>query len=285
MRRDELISLGARLAAPYRVRPPEQPVGGPAGVFGGKLDGQSVDFHDYREYLPGDDLRRVDWRAYARSGQMQLKLFREEVSPVVELVLDTSASMAAYPGKEQAAVFLAAFLRGVTLASEGRPVLVRDGRRFAGGDFEPALAAAGFAGDGGLAAVPGRVASRPLRFLVSDFLFGEGIVPLFKSHAAGSLHFTPVMVLSRSEIAPPWRGHHRIHDVEAPAATLDIALDESAVRAYLARLKRHEESLSLEARRNGGRLIRVDVADGDLTRPDCEAIVRDLVLERVVTAR
>ena len=286
MRRNDLIALAGRLAGPYRIRPAEQPVGGPAGIFGGARDGQSVDFHDFREYQPGDDLRRVDWLAYARSGQMHLKLYREEVSPVVELFLDTSASMATYPGKEQAAVFLTAFLRGATLASEGRPVLCLGGGRFSGGDFEAALAAAEFAGDGGLAApVGGTAAARPLRFLISDCLFGEELVPLFRSHASGSLHFSPFMILSRSETNPPWRGHHRLFDVEAPSETLDTSITAAAVAGYLTRLGKHEEALAREARLNGGRLLRLDVPDGELSRGECEGMIRTLVAERVVTPR
>lgn len=286
MRREGLIALGGRLASPYRIRPPELPVGGPAGIFSGGKDGQSVDFHDFREYQPGDDLRRVDWRAYARSGQMHLKLFREEVSPVVELFLDNSASMGAYPGKEQAAIFLTAFLRGVTLASEGRPVLCLDGGRFPGGDFEPTLAAAQFAGGGGMVAPAGRVgSSRPLRFLVSDCLFDGELAALFKNHASGSLHFSPFMILSQSEIDPPWRGYCRLRDVELPESALDVALTDKSVAAYRSRLQKHEEALAGEARRNGGRLLRLDVPDGDLEAADCENIVRHLVGERVVSPR
>ncbi len=284
MRRTELLSLAASLAAPYRVRPPDAAVRGPAGVFAGVGDGQSVDFHDFRQYLPGDDLRRVDWRAYARTGQMHLKLFREEVSPVVELHLDTSASMAAYPGKEQAALFLAAFLRAAALAAEARPVLCRDGKRFAGGEFEPALAATEFAGAaGGSAAAAGR--GRPLRFFLSDCLFEDGVLPLFRNHAADALSFCPVLILSQSEREPPWRGFHRLHDVELPGAGLDLALDESAVSGYRSRLKKHLDGVADAARRHGAGLVAVDVPDGELGREDCGTLVRRLAAERAVTAR
>lgn len=286
MRRSDLIALAGRLAASYRIRPPEQPGGGPAGVFTGSLDGQSVDFHDFREYLPGDDLRRVDWRGYARSGQMHLKLFREEVSPVVELFLDTSASMAAYPGKEQAALFLTAFLRGATLAAEGRPVLCRSGARFTGGDFEAALAGTIFSGDGSApSATAGGTGAKPLRFLISDFLFGEGLGQLFRTHAAGSLYFSPVMILSGSEKEPPWRGHRRLYDVENPTGTLDLTVTDASIDAYHARLRKHEDALANEARRHGSRLLRLDAPDFDLTPEECETMTRRLAAERVVTTR
>lgn len=286
MRREESLALAAGMARPYRICPPRLPGGGPAGVFAGMRDGQSVDFHDYREYQPGDDLRRVDWRAYARNGQMHLRLFREEVSPVVELHLDTSASMAAYPGKEQIALFLAAFLHVATLAAEGRPALCRDGRRFGGSDFQPALMATEFAGGGGARSArrsPGGVL--PLRFYLSDYLFDEGLATLFQGHAAGSLHFTPVMLLSESEARPPWRGFYRLREVEHVESSLDLSLTDKAVSDYKTRLARHEEALSRLARRHGSNLLRLDTPDDQVDRAHLDALVRRLAGERVVTAR
>jgi uncharacterized protein (DUF58 family) len=55
--------------------------------------GQSVEFADYRNYAPGDDLRRVDWNAYARMERLFIKLFQEEEDLTVHLLLDASKSM------------------------------------------------------------------------------------------------------------------------------------------------------------------------------------------------
>lgn len=285
MRREELLELASSMVRPYRISPPRLPAGGRSGVFAGQGDGQSVDFHDFREYQPGDDLRRVDWRAYARNGQMHLRLFREEVSPVVELHLDTSASMAAYPGKEQTAVFLAAFLRLATLAAEGRPVLCRDGLRFAGGDFEKGLLSAAFGGAAEDRPPRARGGARPLRFCLFDYLLADGLATFLERQAAGSLHFYPIMILSRSEANPPWRGFHRLAETENPAQTIDLALDDRTVGDYLTRLRRHEDMLAGLARRQGARLLRMDVPDGDVRQGDLEAVVRHLSGERVVTAR
>lgn len=56
--------------------------------------GSSVEFADYREYVPGDDLRYVDWKAYARLERLFVKLFVEEEDLSVHLLLDASQSMA-----------------------------------------------------------------------------------------------------------------------------------------------------------------------------------------------
>lgn len=55
--------------------------------------GSSVEFADYREYAHGDDLRYVDWKAYARLERVFLKLFVEEEDLSVHLIVDASQSM------------------------------------------------------------------------------------------------------------------------------------------------------------------------------------------------
>ena len=52
-----------------------------------------MEFSDFREYVPGDDIRRIDWNAYARFDRLFLKLFMEEQEQRVNLIVDASASM------------------------------------------------------------------------------------------------------------------------------------------------------------------------------------------------
>lgn len=59
-----------------------------------KRRGGAGEFVDYREYSPGDDLRKLDWKALARTGRTYLKLFQDETDLRCSLVLDTSGSMA-----------------------------------------------------------------------------------------------------------------------------------------------------------------------------------------------
>lgn len=55
--------------------------------------GFSVEFAEHREYVPGDELRHLDWRAYARSDRYYVKLYEQETNLRAMIVLDTSASM------------------------------------------------------------------------------------------------------------------------------------------------------------------------------------------------
>jgi len=58
-----------------------------------KRKGQSVEFADFRNYVPGDDLRFVDWNLYARLDKLYLKLFLEEEDLHVHFLVDSSPSM------------------------------------------------------------------------------------------------------------------------------------------------------------------------------------------------
>ncbi len=58
-----------------------------------KKRGQSVEFADYRSYVVGDDLRRIDWNLYARLDKLFLRLFMEEEDLTVNVLIDTTASM------------------------------------------------------------------------------------------------------------------------------------------------------------------------------------------------
>jgi uncharacterized protein (DUF58 family) len=64
-----------------------------SGLHGSPFHGPSVEFRDYRDYQPGDDLRRVDWRLYARSDRLSVKRYEQETNTRCYVLVDTSASM------------------------------------------------------------------------------------------------------------------------------------------------------------------------------------------------
>jgi uncharacterized protein (DUF58 family) len=64
-----------------------------SGLHRSPYKGFSVEFAEYRQYLPGDDLSTLDWKVYARSDRHYVKKFEEETNVEVHLLLDTSASM------------------------------------------------------------------------------------------------------------------------------------------------------------------------------------------------
>src|SRR6478672_13552781 len=82
----------SRLAnVPLFSRRPMQ--GSVSGRHASPHRGSSVEFAEYRKYVPGDDLRRLDWRAYGRSDRHYVKEFEADTNLRCCLVLDTSGSM------------------------------------------------------------------------------------------------------------------------------------------------------------------------------------------------
>ncbi|MCC6806191.1 MAG: DUF58 domain-containing protein [Deltaproteobacteria bacterium] len=71
----------------------EASLGAISGIHSAKRRGTSVEFAEHKEYAPGDDVRRIDWRAYARFDRYYLKQFQDEANLKVYVVFDASGSM------------------------------------------------------------------------------------------------------------------------------------------------------------------------------------------------
>ena len=225
--------------------------------------GSSIEFKEYREYQPGDDVKRIDWSAYGRSDRLVVKDYREEVRPVLDILIDGSRSMA-LEGTLKAAAALG--LAGLLAAAAGRagyshgsldapypgrsdrqlerqrgPLgrhrvrLRRESRRLA--------ARAGVAA-AGLARVDQRspVAVEP-----------RAVVGRLAERAAGLI---VVMVLGRADVEPPPRGNVRLEDVDG-GGTQEIFVDGAAVARYRAALARHRESWYGAARSAGAAIATV----------------------------
>lgn len=79
----------SRLTVPARI--PMQ--GNITGIHRSATRGSSVEFAEYRKYVPGDDIKHVDWRVFARSDRFYMKEFEADTNLRCCIVLDTSASM------------------------------------------------------------------------------------------------------------------------------------------------------------------------------------------------
>src|SRR5213080_24738 len=88
------------------------------------LAGSSMEFSDYRRYTPGDDFRRIDWRAYARLERLFLRVFEAEENLTVTVLIDCSNSMYyGNPPKATLATSLAAALAYVALKCEDKIIV------------------------------------------------------------------------------------------------------------------------------------------------------------------
>jgi uncharacterized protein (DUF58 family) len=89
------------------------------GYFAGKhkspYRGSAAEFADYKEYVAGDDLARLDWRVYGRTRRLYIRQFEEETDMTVYLMVDTSGSMR-YAGAKRSSKFLLAAKIAAALA-------------------------------------------------------------------------------------------------------------------------------------------------------------------------
>src|SRR6266704_5397388 len=65
-----------------------------SGMHASPYHGFSVEFAQHREYVPGDDIRHVDWKVWSKTDKFYLKQYEEETNLLLYLLLDTSESMA-----------------------------------------------------------------------------------------------------------------------------------------------------------------------------------------------
>jgi uncharacterized protein (DUF58 family) len=99
-----------------------------AGMHPSPYHGFSVEFAEHREYVPGDDIRHVDWKVWSKTDKLYLKQYEEETNLLTYLLLDTSESMAYASGdnvtKLQYAQIIAASLSYLILQQQDSVGLV-----------------------------------------------------------------------------------------------------------------------------------------------------------------
>jgi uncharacterized protein (DUF58 family) len=69
-----------------------------SGLHRARMHGSSVEFAEHKEYSPGDEIRRIDWRTYAKQDRYYIRQYEQESQLTVYLVLDASASMSFQSG-------------------------------------------------------------------------------------------------------------------------------------------------------------------------------------------
>lgn len=250
---------GERAGTRYALTTPRNVPLGVAGSQMGKRPGSSLEFIDHREYQPGDDLRRIDWGGFARSDKLSVKLYRDEVSPHLDVVIDGSVSMALEDSpKAQATLGLAAvFVTAAANASYSHTAwIAEDGCQQVDNatDRPSAWEGIGFTHRGDLPASFAKLPPswRPfgLRVLLSDLLWlGDPLTTLaqFAERAAAVI---VVQVLAEVDVNPTVRGNLRLVDSETGIAQ-EIFIDGAAEKRYRDALARHQESWHLAAKQTG----------------------------------
>lgn len=247
-----------------------------------KRRGQSVEFDDFRDYTPGDDLRHIDWNAYARLDRLLIKVFRAEEDLALNLVVDVSASMeTGEPDKSVYAARLAMALSYIGLVNQNRvcvstfggtavpvgatrlsrltPLRGRTNIQRIGAFLLDSLASRRDPSPGhdpstlfadALKTIVLAGSPRGIFVVVSDFLFdaSAGLAFLTPGVAAGTLDAFAVQVLSPGELDPAREnqrgllGDLRLTDVETGRAA-EVTVTPDTIRRYRQSLATHNDQL------------------------------------------
>ena len=237
------------------------------GTYTSAFRGGGIEFEELRPYLPGDDVRSLDWNATARSGAPFVRRFREERDRTLVLLLDVSASMR-FGVANRSKATLAAHLAALLAAAAGRAgdrvglvafddrvrdeLLPQSGPAHAWRVVRRAVAAAGRAGGGtGLAAALARLPRHTRRSaivcLLSDFRDpallptpngAGGDRPSARNAAGAALaaacirhDLVSVVLQDPREDELPAAGLVRFADPEQPRRTLALDTGDPRVRA------------------------------------------------------
>ena len=252
MRNDPQVQQAASL---YQLGLPRMPVSGRTGELLGRGTGTSLEFQEYREYLPGDDIRHLDWAAYARSDSLMVRLYREEISPRLEVLLDVSKSMTTGLEKVLLAKRLAALFGLLSGAIGGRPViwLVGDERPARSLHLETleSLESEPFEAVTSLEAVlqdhQPPMQRQSIRVVISDFLFPHDPQSLVRSLTRDATVVWLIQTLTAWESEPATGRGTRLVDIETGRET-DLHLNQQIVDEYRNRLQHLQKELTLHCR-------------------------------------
>lgn len=242
-------------------------------AFAGRMHGErrsirrgtSVEFADYRNYVPGDDLRYVDWNVYARLEKLFLKLYIDEEDLHVHLMIDTSRSMGfGTPGKLLAAARVAASLGYIALSSFDRLSVTaftdRLGTRMrtlrgTGNssllfNWLKGLRAEGVSDFSRVFSDYALLARRPGPVIIISDFFAPGLEEGLRSIVGRKFAPTLMRVLAPEEVDPPYTGDLRLVDSET-GESREITITGGVLARYRQRLQAHREWLEGVAGRFG----------------------------------
>jgi len=189
----------------------------------GSRAGESLEFQDYRDYTPGDDLRNLDWTVLARTGREVVRVRREEIAPVVEVFRDRSASMETPQAKSECADWLFGLL---STAADGCRVVYRDRPR----------------------------TPRAVRVYVTDTLLAEDPSAELSRLSHNSAALAVVRILSREETDPAPGGSFELADSET-GERRDMTMDADTLAKYRAALDAHTARWTSAATRLGASFV------------------------------
>lgn len=235
--------------------------------------GSSVELMDYRNYVPGDDLRRLDWNVLARLDSLFVRVFRAEENLLVRVYLDVSRSMSfGEPAKIDLARRLGGALAYIGLLGYDRVETAALGGPSlqyvptASGEVGAAriwqfLAGLEATGRGDFARQALEAGSRlrepGLTVLLTDGLFEGGLIPAARALMAMGHELAVVQILDRQELNPELEGDWRLTDIEDPGRQVEVTLTPVTTGDYRERMRSYTQELRDFCRKHGAAYFRL----------------------------
>jgi uncharacterized protein (DUF58 family) len=265
------------------------------GAHRSPFTGTGAEFQQMRPYLPGDDLKHLDWKHYARTDRLFTRVYRETTEWPVMIALDTSRSMAFPDGrgvsKLQVGVLLAAALTylliqqgeavglvtygtgtGTALpARTGRPHLVRTL-----GLLSRAAAEGGTDLAGAIRRAAARLGRRGCVALISDLYGGEDLQPALRETRRMGHEVVVFQVLTPEERSLPQRGDVEFVDLETDERL--VASTPTIREAYAANVAAFVDEARRSAAAEG-----ITFVEAGTERP-VDAVLRAFTQQRAVQA-
>lgn len=232
--------------------------------------GSSLDFSDFREYHPGDDVRHIDWNVYARTERVYIKRFLDEQEMRTHILLDSSKSM---DSKWQFAKQLSFSLGLMVLGSDDRltvsagqkeVVPFRKKGKSAKKLFEHFIASMPNPQNLSFAKQASFYAAKDstVLFIISDGLeLLEDWQVFFMQAPAYARDIRFIHISTEEERFPSYKGDLRFIDDETQQ-TLNVTVTEEALRAYQQQSELHAKGLESLCQTYGIAYLPVRVEDG-----------------------
>jgi uncharacterized protein (DUF58 family) len=271
---------GEKLGLRYALQIPQVAASGLVGSRLGRRAGSSIDFQDYREYQPGDDLRFIDWGIYARTDRLSIKLFREEVTPHLDLVLDGSRSMSlGDSAKASACAKLSALLataaantqcsHAVGLSGEGFNRLPND--TLSPSAWEKLELESRRTPDQAFDILGPKLRRLGIRVFISDLLWPGNPLQTVRRLREGAAGLFVIQLLAREDATPPEHGSVRLVDSETDEVA-EIYIDANTQKQYAENLARLQQSWDDACRQCGAHLTTIIAEDLETSLAELEAI-------------
>tara|TARA_B100000609_G_C17219341_1_gene438888 strand:+ start:1182 stop:2066 length:885 start_codon:yes stop_codon:yes gene_type:complete len=236
--------------------------------------GSGIEFADYREYVPGDDLRHIDWNLYARLGKLFLRLFEEEEDLYVYILLDISPSMTlGSPSRLDYGRRVAAALAYITLNNLDRISMITFGDKLEGRlppcrgknnifkvlQFLDALEPMkGTHLEESLRTFVHQTKRRGVAVVISDFYDEKGYESALNFLRYHKFDIYALQLFDQKELQPDIRGDVELVDHET-GEVLTTTLSPALVRAYREAFEEFCEEIEQYCKRSEITLFRTDI--------------------------